>query len=202
MARRGVAIIFTFLTVAFVLSIAGFAALYFLFGREPSVPENATLTLHLGGDLAEVASNDVVGYLRGVRTPTVRSIVDDLRKAKVDRRVSAVLIDGSGFDSPYWGKIDEIRAAVLDFKQTGKPVYAYLEEAGDRDYYLASAADKVFLMPSTPLDLDRRRHLRDLPARRPRQVRRLSGSPSHRQLQDRLEHLHRKSDDGGAQGDG
>ena len=42
---------------------------------------------------------------------------------------------------------------MLDFRTSGKPLYAYLEYAGDRDYFLASAADKVFLMPSTPLDL-------------------------------------------------
>ena len=146
-------IIFTLLGVALVVSMAGFAALYFLVGRAPAVPSNATLTLELGGDLAEVSPADVVSYVRGVRAPTVRSIVDNLRKAKVDPRVSAVLLKPTGFDTPFWGKIDEIRDAVLDFKKSGKPIYAYLEYGGDRDYYLASAADKVFLMPSSPLDL-------------------------------------------------
>jgi protease-4 len=153
MARRGFAIIFTLLGVALVISIAGFAALYFFVGREPAVSSHTTLTLRIGGDLAEMAPGDVVGYLRGTRTPTVRSIVDNLRKAKVDSRVSAVLLKPTGFDTPYWGKIEEIRDAVLDFRTSGKPLYAYLEYASDRDYFLASAADKVFLMPSTPLDL-------------------------------------------------
>jgi len=153
MARRGVALIFTLLGVAFVVSIAAFGAIYLLVGREPRVPSNATLMLRLGGDLPEVAPADVVGYLRGVRAPTVRSLVDNLRKAKVDRRVSAVLLKPTGFDTPFWGKVQEIRDAVLDFKKSGKRVYAYLEYGGDRDYYLATAADKVFLMPSSPLDL-------------------------------------------------
>jgi protease-4 len=153
MARRGFAIIFTFLGIAFAVSIAGFVALYFLVGREPSVPANATLTLRIGGDLSEVAAGDVVGYLRGTRTPTVRSIVDDLRKAKVDRRVSGVLLKPTSFSTPYWGKIDEIRDAVLDFKTAGKPIFAYLEDPDDRDYYLATAADKVFVMPSSVVDL-------------------------------------------------
>ena len=42
---------------------------------------------------------------------------------------------------------------MLDFKKSGKPLYAYLEYGGDREYYLATAADKVYLMPSTSLDL-------------------------------------------------
>ena len=153
MARRGLAIIFTLLGVAFFISLAGFVALYFLFGREPSVPSNALLTLAVGGDLAEVAPSDVVSYVRGSRTPTVRTVVDTLRKAKVDRRVDAVLLKSTGFTTPFWGKVQEIRDAVIDFRTSGKPVYAYLEYGGDRDYYLASAADKVFLMPSSPLEL-------------------------------------------------
>jgi protease IV len=153
MARRGLTILFTFLGLAVFISIAGFFALYLVFAREPSVASNSTLVLPVGGDLNEVAPADVVGYLRGVRTPTVRSIVDNLRKAKVDQRIRGVLLKPTGFNSPFWGKVQEIRDAVLDFRKSGKPVYAYLEYGGDREYYLASAADKIFLMPSAPLDL-------------------------------------------------
>ena len=153
MARRGFAILFTLLGVAFFISIVGFTALYLVFGREPAVPSNATLVLRVGGDLTEIAPTDVVSYVRGVKTPTVRSMVDNLRKATVDPRVRAVLLKPTGFASPFWGKVQELRDAVLDFKKSGKPVYAYLEYGGDREYFLATAADKVFLMPSTPLDL-------------------------------------------------
>jgi len=153
MARRGLAVLFTLLGVAFFVSIAGFALLFLVFGREPAVPSSATLVLRVGGDLNEVAPADVVSYVRGVNAPTVRTIVDNLRKAKVDPRIKAVLLKPTGFESPYWGKVQEIRDAVLDFRKSGKPVYAYLEYGGDREYYLATAADKVFLMPSSPLDL-------------------------------------------------
>src|SRR4051794_29875374 len=153
MARRGITILFSFLGVAFLVSIVGFTLMYLLFGREPAVPPNATLVLRVGGSLSELAPADVVGYLRGSKTPTVRSIVDNLRKAKIDPRVKAVLLKPTGFESPFWAKVQEVRDAVLDFKKSGKPVYAYLEYGGDREYYLATSADKVFLMPSTPLDL-------------------------------------------------
>ena len=71
MARRGFAIIFTFLGAAFAVSIVGFIALYLLVGREPGVPVNSVLTLKIGGDLAEVVPGDVVAYLSGNRPPTV-----------------------------------------------------------------------------------------------------------------------------------
>src|SRR5437667_940452 len=154
MARRGFAILFTLLGIAVFISIVGFGLLYLAFGREPAVPVNSTLVLRVGGDLNEVVPADVVTYLRGVKAPTVRSVIDNLRKAKVDARVKAVLLRPTGFDSPFWGKVQEIRDAVLDFRKSGKLVYAYLEYGGDREYYLATAADRVFLMPASPLDLN------------------------------------------------
>jgi protease-4 len=153
MVRRGFAIVFTLLTAALVVSAGAVLALYFTVGRQPSVPANATLMLKIGGDLIEHQPDDVVGLLSGARRPTLRGIVDNLRKAKADARVTAVLLKPTGFTSPYWGKVHEIRDAILDFKKSGKPIYAYLEYGGDREYFLATAADRIFLMPSSPLDL-------------------------------------------------
>ena len=70
MARRGFAVLFTLLGVAVFISKVGFALLYVFFGREPAVPSNATLVLKVGGSLSELAPADVVGYLRGSKTPT------------------------------------------------------------------------------------------------------------------------------------
>ena len=153
MARGRFTVIFTVLGFAVFVSIAGFVVLYLIVGREPAVTSNTTLVLKVGGDLAEVAPSNVVGYFRGANAPIVRSYIDNLRKAKVDSRISSVLLKPTGFDSAYWGKVQEIRDAVLDFKKSGKPVYAYLEYGGDKEYYLAAAADRVFLLPSSPLDL-------------------------------------------------
>ena len=153
MVRRGLAIIFALLGVALIVSLAGFFALYRLMSREPTVPSNALLSMRLGGELSEMAPSSVVSYFSESRTPTLRGMVDNLRKAKVDQRVRAVLVKPTGFSSPFWGKVQEVRDAMLDFKKSGKPLYAYLEYGGERDYYLASAADKVFLMPAASLDL-------------------------------------------------
>jgi protease IV len=152
-ARRAIAVVLSLLLAAFIVSVIGFAVLYFLVAREPSVASRSILVQRVGGALPEVAPSDVVGYLRGVRTPTIRSIIDNLRKAKADPRISALLVRPTGFDSPFWGKVQEIRDAIAEFRQSGKPVYAYLEYGGDREYYLATAADRVYLLPSSPLDL-------------------------------------------------
>src|SRR4029453_9670056 len=119
MARRGFAILFTLLGIAFFISIVGFALLYMAFGREPAVASNSNvlpplagptprLVLRGGGDLPEVAPADVVSYVRGVKTPTVRAVVESLRKAKVDGRVRALLLKPTGFGAPFWAKRQEI----------------------------------------------------------------------------------------------
>src|SRR3977135_1161759 len=148
MAKRRFAILFTLLGIAVFVSMAGFALLYVAFGRAPNVPANATLVLRVGGDLSELAPADVVGLLRVVRAPTVRSVVESLRKAKKDSRIRSVLIKPTGFTSPYWGKVQEIRDAMLDFKKSGKPLSAYLEYGGDSENYMVTAEENRELLHS------------------------------------------------------
>ena len=49
--------------------------------------------------------------------------------------------------------MQELRDAIVDFKSSKKPIIAYLEYGGEQEFYLASACDKVFLMPTASLDL-------------------------------------------------
>ena len=52
-----------------------------------------------------------------------------------------------------WGKLQELREALVDFRSSGKPLVALLEFAGDREYVLASAASRVVLVPPGQLNL-------------------------------------------------
>jgi protease-4 len=79
-------------------------------------------------------------------------VTDALRKAKVDRRVTSVVIRPTT-SGALWAKVQEIRDAIVDFKRGDKPIVAFLEFGGDQAYYLASACDKVFLMPTASLEL-------------------------------------------------
>src|SRR4029078_1141561 len=52
-----------------------------------------------------------------------------------------------------WGKVEAGRAATAVFRRSRKPIVAFLEYGGEQEFYLASACDKVFLMPTATLDL-------------------------------------------------
>jgi len=149
--QRGVKFVLVFLLLAVVISMTGLAAMYFMVSRAPSVISNSVLMLRVPGGLAERHANDVLTRFVGDGT-TVQSVVNSLRKAKVDSRIRGVILMPTG-PQELWGKAQEIRDAVLDYKASGKPIVAFLEYGGTQEYYLASAADKVFLKPGSPLDL-------------------------------------------------
>lgn len=149
--RRGVGLVFALIVLAVVVSMGAMVVAYYMAAREPAIARNSTLVLRVSGDLGEMEPGGVIGQLLP-SAPTVRGIVETLRKAKVDERVSSVIVAPSSAGM-LWGKVQEVREAVLDFKRSGKPVIGYLEYGGEQEYYLASACDRVYLMPASPLDL-------------------------------------------------
>ena len=153
MAKRGIALVFTLIGFAAFVSIAGLLMLYLAVSREPDVARQSTLVLRPSGELHEMAPDDVFGSFIGVDVATVRAFVDNLRKAQRDPRITSVLLMPGTLDLPFWAKVQELRDAVTEFRKSGKTVVAFLEYGGDREYYLASAADRVFLLPTSPLDL-------------------------------------------------
>ena len=79
-----------------------------------------------------------------------------LQKAAKDERIKAVFLQGSiqpaDFGSGY-ACLKELREAILSFKASGKKVYAYLETPTTRDYYVASAASKIYLNPYGEMEM-------------------------------------------------
>jgi len=148
--KRGVGFVLGIVFLATCVSAVGVLVLYLAVGREPSVPAGSTLVLRPTGALPEVLPDLSFGASHEL---TIRAYVELIRKAKADRRITGILLKPGTLDSPFWAKIQELREALADFKRSGKYVHAYLEYAGDREYFLASVADRVFLLPSATLDL-------------------------------------------------
>lgn len=134
-----------------VFGVVTVAVAYFAFSRRgPGVSENSTLYVRLSGELSEEGSASVLSPFLADR-PTLRDVVGMLQRAKTDPRVKAVVITPSG--SGGWAQLQELRRAVVDLGKAGKPVTAFLESATASDYYLASAANRVVMVPGGSLDL-------------------------------------------------
>lgn len=117
----------------------------------PDVENNSVLVLNVSGDLPDYVAEEPLARAFGIAQPqSFTSLLTQLRKAKVDNRIGGVLLD-INFPNIGWGKADEFRDAVKDFKASGKPVYAYMEIGTNREYYLATAAEKIFVPPSGDL---------------------------------------------------
>ena len=131
----------------FLVAIIGIALLAESLGK-PDVPENSVLVLKVSGDLPDYAPENAMAKAFGIeQKQSFTSLLTQLRKAKVDSRIGAVLLD-IDFPGIGWGKSDELREAIKDFRASGKPAYAYMEIGTNREYYIATAADKIFLPPS------------------------------------------------------
>lgn len=147
---KGVRLILLFVIAAIIVSMTGVAASYFLLTRGPVVESGSVLWLRVPANLGEQAPDDVLGLFD--QRETVGSVVDALRKAKVDDRVSAAVLVPPATPG-LWGTVQEIRDAVIDFKESGKPIVAHIEFGMGQAYYLATACDEIFMSPTSPLML-------------------------------------------------
>lgn len=121
--------------------------------KQPTISGDSVLVLALSGTIPEAAPVEVpIPFLQSESSPTVRDLWTSLRQAATDHRIRALVIEPQSV-SAGWGKLQEIRHELIEFKKSGKPVYAFLRGAGSREYYLASTADKIFLSPDDSLEV-------------------------------------------------
>jgi protease-4 len=145
---RKIVLIIGSVVIALVLvAIIGIAILVAaLRGSEPTIADNSVLTLHVAGSLPDYVPDDPLRKFFGGNEQSLTSLIEQFRKAKVDKRIKMIMleIDMSGAG---WGKSEEIRDAIADFRSSGKPVYAYMEFGMNKEYYIATACDKIYLAP-------------------------------------------------------
>ncbi len=110
------------------------------------------LAFDLRGEIPEPPSSDLAPFFER-RPPTLRTLVESLDRAAKDSKVKAVVLRVSFLSEVGWGKVQELRDAVIRFKKSGKPAYAHVEFCGNKEYYLATACDKVFAVPTGLLDV-------------------------------------------------
>ena len=131
--------------------IAALASIVLIFAvvrfgdRKPSVADGSTLVMRMAGDIPERAPVEIsLPFYEETGSPTMLETWQALNRAANDPKIKAIVLEPRGIRTG-WGKLQELRGAIEKFKQSGKPVYAHLYSPHTADYYLASAADKIFL---------------------------------------------------------
>jgi protease-4 len=139
--------------------IAGVATVVLAFAlvrwsaQKPQVPDSGLLVMSLEGSVPEgLAETPPIPALARQTPLAVVEWWSMLRAAGKDSRVKGLLLRPRNV-SAGWAKLQELRTGIETFKRSGKPVYAWLETPGLREYYLASAADRIYLAPEDYLNV-------------------------------------------------
>ena len=144
----------------FIFSIIGFFLLIGIIGaasseEAPTVKDNTILYLPMSGILQEKAVDDPFLDVFADAPPrhSLLDIIQAINVAKEDDRVRGIYLEPMYLAGGY-GAIQEIRDALIDFKSSGKFVYAYGEYVSESDYYVASVADSFFVNPTGAIEFN------------------------------------------------
>ena len=116
------------------------------------VKPNSVLQLDLTKSIYERTPSELNSYLESNMVIGADMVLKAIHMAKTDDRISGIYLKTSEMYNGGWAITEEIRNALIDFKQSGKFIYSYSEVYGQKAYYLSTIADSVFINPSGMLD--------------------------------------------------
>lgn len=146
----GVCIVGVVFTIIGIMSVAGMVASSS--GSETKVNDNSVFILNLSGSVEERSQPNPLSQLMGddFGTYGLDDILSSIKKAKDNEKIKGICLNAGAFScSP--ASLEEIRNALVDFKESGKFIVAYGGNYLQNTYYLASVADKVAINPQGSL---------------------------------------------------
>lgn len=114
--------------------------------EDPAAAGGGILHWQVSGALPETIDDSFVGRLQQGEVLTFRQAIFGLDRAADDPDVAGLLLELQGL-SVSWAQLEELQAAVARFRAAGKPVWSVVTFAGNADYALAAAADRVAMVP-------------------------------------------------------
>ncbi|NNE35590.1 MAG: signal peptide peptidase SppA [Rhodothermales bacterium] len=142
--------IMLFLFVLFVVALTAGA------DPKPVVQKQSVLVVDLSGSIPERGAADpIIGALQDEPMYGIHDLTRSVRLAKSDDRIKALWIRASGASIP-WASLQEIRSAILDFKESGKAVVASSNGSlvGEDEYFVMSVADSLYAVPGAPFEFN------------------------------------------------
>ena len=137
------------------LLLVGIGAAFSSSDSKPSISANSVLKIDLDEPIEERSSenpfSDFGPFNQQGDAIGLVELKQSLKAAKEDDNIKGIYLKA---ESPAagWASLEEVRNALIDFKQSKKFVYAYAEGMTEKGYYLASVADKIYLNPAGDLE--------------------------------------------------
>jgi protease-4 len=108
--------------------------------------------IKMSGSLPEASSGAPDLFGGGGSSETLKARLDRIQKAKTDANVQALYLQFENLGVT-WGKVNELRAAIQDFRKSGKKAYAYAETYDLPSYLVATACDHVSTPPGGGVEI-------------------------------------------------
>jgi len=140
-----------------------FVGFFFIFAgiasqdAEVKISDNSFLEIKLNRPIVEMTSEDPFAEFSQALTNepspiSLTSILESIKHAKTDNKIKGIYLEAP-FVMAGFAQIEEIRNALIDFKESGKPILAYSEAYSETGYYVASVADDIILNPAGMLEM-------------------------------------------------
>ncbi|MDF2931159.1 MAG: sppA [Chryseobacterium sp.] len=123
--------------------------------KSVSVKKNSVLTINLKTDIIDSPTEEQQSIFNMNKKNTsvlIYDVLQAVKKAKTDDNIKGISIEVDNLNAGIT-QIDDLRAAIQDFKKSGKFVYAYGNTVSQSSYYLGSVADQYYLNPSGGIEL-------------------------------------------------
>ena len=145
--------IFLTMTLFSIISIISIVAMIATVDVSTPIKEKSILRINLSGSLAERSDANPFASLMGEEgeSLSLEETMQALDKAAKNNNIIGVYLDGGTLDATP-GMAQELRQALLKFKESGKWVIAYSDSYSEASYYLSSVADSVLLNPEGNVD--------------------------------------------------
>lgn len=125
-----------------------------------AIENNSVLYINLDAPIYDREVEDLETFSNNILSDEIikpiglTEFMEVIHKAKTDENIKAIFLQMSMLQTNGWATIEEIRQTLLDFKTSGKKVYAYSDMFITQNaYYLATVADKIYLNPAGNLAL-------------------------------------------------
>ncbi len=121
----------------------------------PVVEDNSVLILNLDGILSERTVEDpfMEAFGNGPRQTGLNDLLFAIENARFDSKIRGIYIRPQYLQAGF-ASLQEVRDALIAFKESGKFIYAYGDYLSEGDYYVASVADSLFLNPEGALEFN------------------------------------------------